>query len=157
MILNISIPISRHGVFTHLDVGGVPLAVVPGGLDGVEEPVGVVELARLEGEELRGEGLQPQQVVQHEGRRRVVRAVVERRNLHKAKSGLHTKNSLGLLKKKPLKIAFGDNFGDRFRDKFFPSESGSWPACSLFGQTVIQTLFLHFANQHHCESVGQGR
>ena len=47
----------------------------------MEEPVGVVELAGLEGEELRGEGLQPQQVVQHEGRRRVVRAVVERRDL----------------------------------------------------------------------------
>ena len=84
----------------HLDVGGVPLAVVPGGLDGVEEPVGVVELARLEGEELRGEGLQPQQVVQHEGRRRVVRPVVERRDLknqvmHKV---MHTWNSLGVLK-----------------------------------------------------------
>ena len=66
---------------SNLDVRGVPLAVVPGELDGREESVGVVELAGLEGEELRGEGLQPQQVVEHEGRGGVVRAVVERRDL----------------------------------------------------------------------------
>ena len=84
---------TKCSVFKHLDVRGVPLAVVPGALDGVEEPVGVVELARLEGEELRGEGLQPQQVVQHEGRRRVVRAVVERRDLQKSYL-----NSLGMQK-----------------------------------------------------------
>ena len=66
---------------SNLDVRGVPLAVVPGALDRVEESVGVVELAGLEGEELRGEGLQPQQVVEDEGRGGVVRAVVERRDL----------------------------------------------------------------------------
>ena len=65
----------------YLDVRGVPLAVVPGELDAGEEPVGVVELARLEGEEHGGEGLEPEQVVEDEGRGRVVGAVVERWDL----------------------------------------------------------------------------
>ena len=47
----------------------------------MEESVGVVELAGLECEELRGEGLQPQQVVEDEGRGGVVGAVVERGDL----------------------------------------------------------------------------
>ena len=77
-----NIRLGTHGKFSsNLDVGGVPLAVVPGALDGVEEPVGVVELAGLEGEELRGEGLQSQQVVEDEGRGGVVGPVVERGDL----------------------------------------------------------------------------
>ena len=48
----------------------------------MEEPVGVVELAGLEGEELRGEGLQSQQVVEDEGRGGVVGPVVERGDLY---------------------------------------------------------------------------
>ena len=73
---------------SNLDVRGVPLAVVPGELHGREESVGVVELAGLEGEELRGEGLQPQQVVEDEGRGRVVGPVVERGDLQRVHVGL---------------------------------------------------------------------
>ena len=52
----------------------------------MEEPVGVVELAGLEGEELRGEGLQSQQVVEDEGRGGVVGPVVERGDLESGRA-----------------------------------------------------------------------
>ena len=62
----------------------------------MEESVGVVELAGLEGEELRGERFKPQQVVEDEGRGGVVGAVVERRDLESVNVGLivDTQNQL---------------------------------------------------------------
>ena len=65
----------------YLNVRSVPLAVLPGRPHRREDPVGVVKLAALQRQEHRGEGLEPDHVVEDEGRGGVMSAVVERRNL----------------------------------------------------------------------------
>ena len=67
----------RHQLF---HVRGVPLAVGPRVFDRVEQAIGVVKLAVLQRQEHRGEGLQPEHVVDDEGRGRVVGPVMERGN-----------------------------------------------------------------------------
>ena len=61
------------------------MAILPGGSNGSEDPVWMIKLSTLQGQEHGREGLEPDQVVEDEGRRRVVRAVVKRRNLEKRK------------------------------------------------------------------------
>jgi len=64
-----------------LHIACVPLTVGPAGPHAAEQPVGMVELASLQCEEHAGEGLEPDQVVEGEGRGGVVRSVVERGDL----------------------------------------------------------------------------
>eukprot|EP00162_Nutomonas_longa_P010978 comp20268_c0_seq1/m.40279 comp20268_c0_seq1/g.40279 ORF comp20268_c0_seq1/g.40279 comp20268_c0_seq1/m.40279 type:complete len:404 (-) comp20268_c0_seq1:503-1714(-) len=53
----------------------------PGLLDAVEEAIGVIEFAALQRQKVLRKRLQADQIVEHNARRRIVRAVVERRNL----------------------------------------------------------------------------